>query len=243
MNLNYTKGAIPLYLQIGEILKERIENRTYANGSIIPSEKELEKEFDVSRITIRQAIAELERLGYVKRERGRGTSVIYESSVVEFLTSIKSFTNEMLERGITPKTLKCQLNTVKANREVSEKFRINEGDEVLLLHRVRAANDEAIVVFDTYLSKKYNLPLDEKLYMNSMYDVFDKVGILKPNKVKEQFISTLANKKIAKELHVEIGSPIFKRVRTSYSKDGDIIEYTICHYRGDRYNYEVEYGN
>lgn len=95
MQLNFTKGAMPLYLQIQEYLKAKIVNGGYAYGELIPSELELEKMFKVSRITIRQAIADLEKEGYVKRQRGKGTTVTYSERIDESLCAIRSFTKEM----------------------------------------------------------------------------------------------------------------------------------------------------
>lgn len=69
--MNIDRESLPLYLQVKITLKEEIENGKYPRGSLIPAEPQLEKIFHVSRITIRQAIAELEAEGYVKKARGK----------------------------------------------------------------------------------------------------------------------------------------------------------------------------
>lgn len=102
--LDFNKGAIPLYIQIKKIIKDKILSNEYAPGDAIPSEAQLQKRFGVSRITARQAIAQLETEGLVERARGKGTRVIFQNKIEEELIGIKSFTNEMLERGITPGT-------------------------------------------------------------------------------------------------------------------------------------------
>ncbi len=240
MKLEHTRGSAPYYLQIANLLREKIESKEYPLGSIIPSEKELEEQYAVSRITIRQAVTELERVGYVKRERGRGTSVTYSPMVNEFLMQIKSFTNEMKDRGITPSTKKAHIEKQQASAEVAKYFKIKAGDPIYLLHRVRCAYNEPLVIFDSYLSCDYHFPLDDNEYQESMYDVFEKIGVSRPKKVKERYIATLADERIASELDVNVGSPIFRRERISYGRDGKTIEYTICYYRGDRYVYSLE---
>lgn len=86
--LNNAKGAPPLYLQISEILRNKILTKEYAFDTIIPSETELQGMYQVSRITARQAIQELEKDGLVSRARGKGTVVIYQKHIEEFLTRI-----------------------------------------------------------------------------------------------------------------------------------------------------------
>ena len=73
--LDTSKGAMPMYLQIYQILKKDILSNVYVKGELIPSEALLQKKYDVSRITARQAIAQLEQDGLVERARGKGTRV------------------------------------------------------------------------------------------------------------------------------------------------------------------------
>lgn len=242
MKLNYNKGAIPLYLQIFAILKDKIENNEYAYGDLIPSELELEKRYKVSRITVRQAIAELEKNNYVTRARGKGTSVIFTKRIDETLTAIRSFTTEMKERGLIPGTSFIEITKQKANEDVAMHLHVEEDSEVYHLYRVRTGDDEPIVIFDTYLSGDYPFPLEKEKYMNAMYDVFEEIGVKIPVRVQENFLAMLADKTIAKRLNVEVGSAIFKRTRVAYNHENKPIEYTISYYRGDRYSYSIELG-
>lgn len=243
MKLNHSKEAIPLYLQIKNHLKEKIENKDYKINDVIPGELELEKVYNVSRITVRQAILELEKEGYVSRARGKGTTVIYNDKINEFLYEIKSFTKEMTDRGLTPSTKSVNISKVKADKDIAKVFKIKEGDEVYLLHRVRCGDGEPIVVFHTYLSSKHDLPMDKESYMGSMYDVLGEAGIKRPVRVCETFEAILASEEVAKELEVEAGSPVFFRVRRSYDTNDDIVEFTFCYYRGDKYTYSIELDN
>lgn len=243
MKLNHSKEAMPLYLQIKNHLKAQIENKEYQLNDVIPGELELEKLYDVSRITVRQAILELEREGYVARARGKGTTVIYNDKINEFLFEIKSFTKEMEDRGIVPSTKYVDIKKIAADDEIARIFNIQVGDNVYLLHRIRCGDGEPVVVFHTYLNTKYPFPLDKQKYANSMYDVFDEIGVKKPVRVCETFEAISASETIAKELEIQVGSPIFFRVRKSFDKHDEIVEYSLCYYPGNKYTYSIQLTN
>lgn len=243
MQLDYSKGAIPLYLQVNKVLKQKIESKEYPYGSLLPSEVELESYFGVSRITVRQAIAELEKEGYVKRARGKGTTITYSEKIDENLSAIRRFTTEMKDRGLQPGTLFAHIEKIKANKDVAEHLDVNIEENVYCLYRIRSADNEPLVVFESYIPCMFELPLDDSLYYDSMYDVFEKVGMGMPKVVNENFQAMLADERLSKALQVKKGSAIFKRIRTAYDENNKPIEYTISYYRGDRYSYSIELRN
>ena len=242
MNLDYSKGAIPLYLQIYEILKKQIEQGEYALHERIPSEQELEDRFAVSRMTVRLAISELEKGHYVKKARGKGTTVTYVKVIDEDLSAIRSFTTEMQQRGLVPSTSFVSIVQEEACGEALQFFAMTEGEKAYHLMRVRDANNEPIVLFDTWINPRYDLPLKEEAYRGSMYALFEEKGIGRPQNVKENFQAILADDVLVEYLHCTIGMPILKRTRYTYLEDGTPIEYTQSYYLGDRYSYNVEIG-
>ena len=141
--LDFGKGAVPLYIQIKKIIKDKILSKEYAPGDSLPSEAQLQEIFHVSRITARQAIAQLESEGLVERARGKGTRVLFQNKIEEQLAGIKSFTNEMLERGIQPGTRWAHIELVKADRHVADIFGCKKGDLVYRLDRVRTGDRHA----------------------------------------------------------------------------------------------------
>ncbi|OCN05846.1 hypothetical protein A4S06_07335 [Erysipelotrichaceae bacterium MTC7] len=240
MKLNYAKGAPPLYIQIKNHIKEMIESKEYKKNEIIPGELDLEKKYKVSRITVRQAILELEKEGYVSRHRGKGTKVIYDDKINEFLYEIKSFTKEMEDRGITPSTKSVTIKKVEADELTASIFDVQLGDTLYVLERVRCGDGIPIVYFHTYLPGSYDFPLEPEKYQESMYEVFDEVGIRRPVRVHETFEARLASADIADKLEVQPDSPIFFRERTSFDEEGQVIEYSLCYYPGERYSYSVD---
>ncbi|MGN0416691.1 GntR family transcriptional regulator [Anaerostipes faecalis] len=237
--LDMSRGAVPLYLQISAILKEKIIKKEYEYGDYIPSEAELQKIYDVSRITARQAIQELEKDGMVQRARGKGTMVTYQKQIEEYLTSIRSFTNEMLEKNMQPGTKSAHISIEKADQHLAEIFQVEEGVPVYRLERIRTGDGIPIVDFHTYLSLKLNLPLNDDFYMGSLYEILEGKGC-EPVRVTEKFDCMIPNEDICRKLNIEIGQPVLRRIRIAHDINSEVVEYTIGYYRGDRYAYYIE---
>lgn len=237
--LDMNRGAAPLYLQISQILREKILNREYAYDTIIPSEAELQKTYGVSRITARQAIQELEKDGLVKRARGIGTLVIYQKRIEEYLSRIQSFTDEMKERGITPSTSYAHIEQVEADAELAKVFETKPGTPLYRVERVRNGDGEPIVVFISYFQLECRFELDDSRFMGSVYEMLKEQGIV-PVYVKESFDCMMPDARIKSQLDIKKPLPVLRRIRRSYLADGRMLEYTLSYYRSDRYAYYIE---
>ena len=237
--LDMNRGAAPLYLQISQILREKILNREYAYDTIIPSEAELQKTYGVSRITARQAIQELEKDGLVKRARGIGTVVIYQRRIEEYLSRIQSFTEEMKERGIVPATSYAHIERVEADAELAGVFETKPGTRLYRVERVRTGDGEPIVVFVSYFPMSCGFELDDSLFLGSIYELLEERGIILVY-VKERFDCMMPDNWIKSQLDMKKNMPVLRRVRRSYMADGGVLEYTLSYYRSDRYAYYIE---
>lgn len=237
--LDMSRGAPPLYLQISQILKNKIINKDYEYGEYIPSEAELQSIYNVSRITARQAIQELEREGMVARFRGKGTKVTYLKKIEEYMTTIKSFTDEMKERNIQVATKTAHISAVAADKAVAEIFHIEPGESIYYLERVRTGDGIPIVVFQTYLSAKLDLSLDDRVYEGSLYKILEEKEC-EPVIVEEKFDCLIPEEQIAKALEIDIRRPVLRRTRVSQSADGYTVEYTIAYYRSDQYSFHIK---
>ncbi|WP_280771667.1 GntR family transcriptional regulator [Salipaludibacillus daqingensis] len=236
--LNHNKGAVPLYQQLKEIIKEKIDSGVYEVGDKIKTEKELQEFYSLSRITVRQALNELVSEGYLHRQRGKGTVVLGQRLFHEQVLKVRSFTEEMNERGYKTGTSYVDVSIVKAEREVSLNLDINEGTDVIKLVRVRTANGIPIVVFDTYLSLETGLKIEELESIGSLYEFFSTKGI-HIKYVDECFEVETADKRLAEYLDVKTNFPLMLRTRQTYSTENKIIEYTKAYYHSKLYKFNL----
>ena len=239
MELHKEKGAQPLYFQLYELIKSKIESEIYNYGDIVQSEKELMDQFGISRITVRQAISNLTHDGYLEGKRGIGTIVKY-IKIDENIDSVISFSDEMKHHGIIMKTSYCKVKKIKANNSISTYLGCKLNETCIKIERVRCANNDPIVYSVTYVNKDWDLDLNEKYYTDSFYKYLSDEKGITVVKARDTLEAGLANEEIADFLNIEKDRPVFIRTRKSYTKDNKLIEYTKSHYPGDKYKYSMD---
>lgn len=237
------KGYPSLYLQIKDIYKNKILSEEIKRGDKIPSEIEIQREFDVSRITARQAILELEKEGMVKRGRGKGTFVIWQKGIEEDLSHIKSFTEEMISRNRIPGTQSLTISKVKVDDKIAKEYNIDKKEEMYCVKRVRTADDIRMVYFISYFPLSTNLPMNPEVYKESIYEMLDYSGNGTPVKVEEKISAVMPNGEICDALNISSSQPVLMRERLSFDAKGELMEYTHCFYRGDLYKYTISTTN
>lgn len=233
------KSAPPLYAQIESILKTRIEEGEFQNGDIFPSEKQLQELFQVSRITVRQAMNALVQEGYLHCARGIGTTVVFRK-IDEKLKQVISFSEEMRLHGITMQTKHCTITKVRPDKKIQQALLLASAEMAYCIARVRCADGFPIVYSETYMHPGMNLSMDSQEYSQSLYVLLkEKYGII-VTRGSDVLEAVAATKPIAEFLGVPPKAPLFRRTRKTYDQKGSMIEYSICYYPGDRYKYTVD---
>lgn len=230
-------GAAPLYSQIREAIRARIQSGEMSPGAPIPTELELQRIFNVSRQTVRQAVEALVNEGYLIRSRGRGTFVL-QRRIEEPLPKLVSFTQEMRSRGAVPSTRSALASWVEPGLAVREALRVEPGEQVLKVERVRCADGAVIVVLTSYIPRWVGLTGQED-FAGSLYDIFQYRLGLKLGKAFQYIEAEQATPALAKALEVPRRSPVLVLRRTLFAEDGRPIEYVEGFYRADRYRYSI----
>lgn len=239
LQLDRSPGAAPLYHQLASILKEEIENGEYSAGDTFPTELQLQEKYQVSRITVRNAVAKLTNEGYLECARGIGTKVVFPK-IDEQLKQVVSFSAEMAQHNIMMKTKLCEITRVTATEQVAAQLEIPRESAVFKLVRVRCADETPVVYSITYIGGDRNLPLDPGKYMDSLYEYLNSEHGLLIARGRETFEAVLSDGVNAQMLEIRAGMPLIKRTRKTYDQFGKPIEFTVCYYAGDKYKYSIE---
>ena len=229
----------PLYDQLVDILTEKIENE-YRPGDLMPSERELSERYALSRTTVRLALQELERLGLVVRQHGRGTFVADRAAQATNLMQAYSFTNQMRSLGRVPETTILEFSEIEVDKNLAEHLGVRIGDRLYKLKRLRSADGMPMMVERTYLPVRKVMGLKRPmLEQMSLYDVIEQVYREKIRVAEEEFFASIARPADAHLLDISEGSPVLDLVRTTYNASNEIVEYTLSVARADQFKYKV----
>ena len=124
----------PLYDQLVDLLTDKIDHELRP-GDYLPSERDLSERYGLSRTTVRLALQELERLGLVVRQRGRGTMVCDRSLQTANLTQTYSFTEQMRAIGRVPKTTILEFTEVEADKNIAAEMNARLGERLYKIKR------------------------------------------------------------------------------------------------------------
>lgn len=229
----------PLYYQLAEIIINDIKEKNLQENDRILTEREYCEKYNLSRSTVRQAIAYLEKKGYIYKVQGCGTFV--SSRVMkQKLLKFYSFTEEAKKQGKTPSSKILSFKEKKADEKICKELNINKDDKVYELQRLRLADDEVVMYEKTYLLEKKMQGLSKNILLeNPLYNILQNRYNISFTKATERFSVLLADENIAEILTIPQGSPIIRLQRWTYA-GMEIIEYTVSLVRGDRFEFEVE---
>ena len=231
----------PLYLQLMNILIDMIENKLEENDQIL-SEREICEIYNVSRTTVRQAMDELEKEGYIYKVHGKGTFVS-PKRMNQDLISFYSFTEEMKKVGKVPTSEVTGFEIVEAGDKISNIFKIDSEELLYRVSRIRKADEVHMMYETTYLPfNRFKGIKKEQLEENPMYDVLIKDFDAKITSAEEYFMPILTNKLESIYLDIKEGSPSLKIERLTYENE-NVIEYTVSVARGDKFKYRVKLNN
>ena len=225
-------SPIPLYYQLENIIKKRIEEGIYKVDEKIPSERTLSEELKISRMTISKAINNLVEEGILYRKRGQGTFV--SKNKIDFFPGLIGFTEIMENKGMKPSSKVISQSIIMPDKHLCEKLQITENAEVIFTQRLRLADNEIINLEESYVP--YSLCpklLEADLSVESIYKLLTDEGY-KISKAEQEVQAILSNNELSELLQINVDEPILKRKRITYSKDKPI-EYSLNYYRGDVY--------
>ena len=144
----------PLYHQIYLLIREKIFSGSYANGTLIPTENELEKMFNVSRITVKRALDELAAEGLVTRQRGRGTTITFDNPVSSSPTNMDGLLEDLATIAKETKVTVLEFDYVKAPPQATDALKLPASSIVQKAIRVRLKNETPFSFVITYVPEE-----------------------------------------------------------------------------------------
>lgn len=232
------QSPISLYHQLKEHIITKIRIGEWKINDKIPTERELCDIYQVSRITVRQALDDLALGGYIYKKQGKGTFV-KERKYEQRLGSLYSFGEEIKKMGAVPSSTILDFQVVEASDLIAAKLGMKAGDPVYLLKRLRNANQEPYALEFSYIPYSLAKGLNaEELGEKGLYtSLKDRCGI-EPEQATETFESVILPNDYVKSLKTKRNSAglLIERI-TDWN--GIHIELCESFVRGDKYKYHI----
>lgn len=237
------KGRIPRYRQIAAEIARSIGSGAIAVGELLPSEAELAVRFDVTRMTIRQALGVLAAQDLIERRQGMGTFVA-PKRIVREPGRPTSLTQELLRRGYVPGGRAIIQGIVPAPTEVQEVLRLRTRSMVLRIMRIRLADEVPVGIQQSWIPAALVPGLEAMDVTDlSLSAVLQDQFSLVVAGTETMLGAVEANQDFASLLNLPIGSALLYTRMTSYLPNGRQLEFGEGWYPGSRYDYLVRQGS
>lgn len=225
-----------LYLEVAEKIKEDIFSGKYPVGTMLPTETELEKLFDVSKITVRKAIELLAADEYVEKKSGKGTTVLSERPYNKLSKAI-SFTQILENSHLTIEKINLDVKEVKLTEEHNA-FKYF-GAEAVCFQRMYLLDGKPYIYFNHYLPVGLKRVTKEDLEQESLYRILYQNG-LDIERFIDDFVAITLNAEEQQLLETDEKLAL-KRIRKSYDYDRKVVEYSEGLYNTSNHAYQIEY--
>lgn len=225
-------SPIPVYYQLKEAIKGKIAEGTWRVGDCIASERELSEKYEVSRMTIRQALGELVQEGILRREKGKGTFVC-EPEVKQ--KDVMSFTDIIKRTGKELQTEVLAMEYIDTPKKMKE---ILNFDKVYKINRLRRVNGEVIANEIIYIPKEISGELDKETVLGSIFKVLEDRGLL-INHSESEIKAIIMDEYYMKLFEVDIIVPLIKTYGTTLDDENKVLFIEESVYRSDKYILEV----
>jgi GntR family transcriptional regulator len=230
----------PLYHQISNVILHDIREGRLRRGDTLPTEAELGERFGVSRITIRQALADLVRAGHLVRERPRGPLVIKSAPIEQHLARLTSFfIADAIAQGHAPQFVLRGAERIDAEGQ-ADALGLDAGDRVTRIDRVLLDAGEPIALLTSYIPERYCPNLIEHDLSGSIVPIMEDIYGRRLTAATQWLSARLAVERERALLNLEPRAVVVVIKRLTRGAEGEPLEFLECVLRADRYEFVME---
>jgi GntR family transcriptional regulator len=232
-------SPVPLYIQIKNTLRTGILDGAYPPHSRMPSESELQAMFEVSRITIRQALGDLQKEGLIFRVHGKG-SFVSQPKAFQNVTSLQGFAEAMSGSGHEIINRVVQFRFVPAPAEVAGKLGLEEQAVVAEIHRVRLLNREPVSYEITFLPEAIGRRLQRAdLATRDIFLILENDCGMALGAADLSIDATSADSVTARALEIRKDAPLLRIERLTHDSRGKPVDFEYLYFRSGTFQYRM----
>lgn len=229
---------VPAYIRIHDAIKKEIDGGIWEIGQRLPSERDLADDYEVSRMTLRQAITLLVEEGILERRVGSGTYVA-SHRVQEKMRGTTSFTEIVRSQGKSPSSQVVSYQRKPANETEIEQLQLKPSDYVVRMERVRYADNVPLVFEVASIPEKLIREFKREDITEHFFQTLTDNGY-EIGKSQQTIYAKNASERVANYLKVPKNHAVLALTQVSYFTDGRPFEYVHSQYVGDRFEFYLE---
>ena len=226
-------NTMPLYRQLKNIIIGEIQTGKLKPGDRLPSETQMQKAYKMSRVTVRNAMAELEVEGCIIKVQGKG-SFVAQSDMLQLPSGVTSFTGNARMQGVRLTTKVLEAGLRKVETEIDKAFfELDDDGKIMMVRRVRIADGVPIALEENHFSASMK-GLEKEDLTGSLYDILmSKYRMIPSNKGRRSVKISYASPEIADYLSINTGTPVIESEMCVYDINGVPIHTVKDIVRGD----------
>ena len=231
---------LPRYYQIKAVIKKWILEKQFNFGDKIPSENELAARFEVSRLTVRQAVSQLVQEGFLTTRRGAGTFVTHNEALINsYNIEFSGFMDDLFYLASRSKTKSAAIKRIKAPNVIKSKLQLAEDvEDIVQIKRVRYINNRSFAHTTNYIPLEVGGKIKRsELFKKPLLQILEQDFGIDFTEAFQTMEASFCDQELADKLDIPPGSPILYVERIMYIKDRVPFEIVQSSYRGDLYKY------
>ena len=231
-------GNKPMYRQIADALRDKINADELKPGDALPTESSLQEAFNVSRVTVRQALKLLTEEQIVESIQGSGTYV-KEERVNYDIYQLTGFYEKLADRNVDTHSEVSIFEVLKADAKLAEKLNLSHDDKVWHVKRVRFIKQKPVNLEETWMPLAMFPDLTWEVMENSKYHYVEQLKKLVIDRSEQELVPIMPSEEAIAALALDPAKPILEKASRGFLKDGRVFEYSRNVFNTDDYKFTL----
>ena len=227
-----------MYRQIADALREKISAGELKPGDALPTESSLQEAFNVSRVTVRQALKLLTEEQIVESIQGSGTYV-KEERVNYDIYQLTGFYEKLADRNVDTHSEVSIFEVLKADAKLAEKLNLSHDDKIWHVKRVRFIKQKPVNLEETWMPLALFPDLTWEVMENSKYHYVEQIKKLVIDRSEQELVPIMPSEEAIAALSLDPAKPILEKVSRGFLKDGRVFEYSRNVFNTDDYKFTL----
>lgn len=228
----------PMYRQIADTLRERVQRGELKPGDALPTESALQEEFAVSRVTVRQALKQLTQEAIVESIQGSGSYVKAERVNYD-IYQLTSFYEKLADRNVETHSDVKVFEAIDASPALAAKLEVGEGEKIWHVKRVRFIRQKPVTLEETWMPLALFPDLTWQVMENSKYHFIEQVKKLVIDRSEQEIVPVMPSEEAVALLGLDASQPILEKISRGYLHDGRVFEYSRNAFKSDDYKFTL----